>query len=83
MRPESVDWFGVFCYICIMSDSKKKKELHRVHVIVTDSSGTDELIFRIVVPPDSTTDKEMEWRMEWLKGYGTYGIESDKIIKES
>ncbi len=64
-----------------MSD-KKKKELRRVRVTVTDSAGTDEWTYRIIVPPDSTTEKEMGWRMEWLKDFGTYGIVSDTLIKE-
>jgi hypothetical protein len=64
-----------------MSD-KKKKELRRVRVSVTDSNGTDIETYRIIVPPDSTTEKEMEWRMEYLKGFGTWGIESDNLIKE-
>ena len=49
---------------------------------VTDSSGTNIDTYRIIVHPDSTTEKEMEWRMEYLKGFGTWGIESDTLIKE-
>lgn len=50
--------------------------------MITDSTGTEDCTYRIIVPPDSTTEKEMEWRMEWLKGFGTYSIDSDKLIKE-
>ena len=49
---------------------------------VTDSNGTDIETYRIIVPPESTTEKEMEWRMEYTKGFGTWGIESDTLIKE-
>ena len=63
-------------------DQKKKKELRKVVISVTDASGTDFDTYRVVVPSDSTTEKEMEWRMEYLKGFGTWGIESDNLIME-
>lgn len=61
---------------------EKKKELHRVHVMITLPGGTEEWVYRVIVPPESSVDAEMEWRMDWLNGFGTYGIVSDTLIKE-
>ena len=63
-------------------DETKTKELRKVVVSITDSSGTAMETYRIIVPSDSTTEKEMEWRLDFLKGFATWGIESDHFMRK-
>ena len=70
-----------------MSDDLKKdlpkvKELRHVVVVYTGFSDVMEEHYRIIVPPDSTVEKEMAWRMEWLDPeIAKWRIDSDKLIR--
>ena len=63
-------------------EEHKKKELHKVRVFITDDTGTSLETYRVIVSPDTTVEQEIEWRLEWIRGFGTWGIESDILIKE-
>lgn len=51
-----------------MSKETSKKQLRQVTVSISiDGRFAGEEVYRIIVPSDSTSEAEMEWRMEWLK----------------
>ena len=64
-----------------MADNSKK-QLRKVTVEITDGRQTGEDTYRIIVPSDSTTKKEMEWRMEFLDGIATWTIIEDELVRE-
>jgi hypothetical protein len=64
-------------------DLPKVKELRNVVVVYTGFSDVMEEHYRIIVPPDSTVEKEMAWRMEWLDPeIAKWRIDSDKLIRK-
>lgn len=64
-------------------DLPKVKELRHVVVVYTGFSDVMEEHYRIIVPSDSTVEKEMAWRMEWLDPeIAKWRIESDKLIRK-
>ncbi len=64
-----------------MADTSKK-QLRKVTVSITDGMQSGEDTYRIIVPSDSTTKKEMEWRMEFLDGIATWTIIEDELVRE-
>ena len=64
-----------------MADTRKK-QLRKVTVSITDGRQSGEDTYRIIVPSDSTTKKEMEWRMEFLDGIAKWDIIEDELVRE-
>jgi hypothetical protein len=66
----------------VEKDLPKVKELRHVVVVYTGFSDVMEEHYRIIVPPDSTVEKEMAWRMDWLDPeIAKWRIDSDKLIR--
>lgn len=66
----------------VEKDTPKVKELRHVVIVYTGVSVVMEEHYRIIVPPVSTVEKEMAWRMEWLDPeIAKWRIESDKLIR--
>ena len=67
----------------VEKDLPKVKELRHVVIVYAGFSDVMEEHYRIIVPPDSTVEKEMAWRMEWLDPeIAKWRIESDKLIRK-
>lgn len=67
----------------VEKDTPKVKELRHVVIVYTGFSDVMEEHYRIIVPPDSTVEKEMAWRMDWLDPeIAKWRIESDKLIRK-
>ena len=67
----------------VEKDTNTPKELRHVVIVYTGVSDVMEEHYRIIVPPDSTVEKEMAWRMEWLSPeVAKWRIESDKLIRK-
>lgn len=75
-----MDVFSKICYIFGMAENKK--QLRKVTVAITDGRQSGEDVYRIVVPENSTTQKEMDWRMEFLEGIADWTIMSDELVRE-
>lgn len=67
-----------------MSEAKKKQVRK---VTVSFRQGGNEFgdeVYKVVVDSDSTVDKEIDWRLEFLKDEPgmSWRIDSDELIKE-
>lgn len=64
---------------------EKKKQVRKVSVcIVKDGMVVDELVYKVVVPPESTVDAEIASRLEYLKDEPglSWHVSLDELIRE-
>lgn len=64
---------------------EKKKQVRKVSVgILNNGNIVGEEVYKVVVAPDSTVDKELAWRLAHLKDEQgmSWTIDSDDLIRE-
>lgn len=64
---------------------EKKKQVRKVSVdILNNGTVVGEEVYKVVVAPDSTVDKEISWRLAHIKDEQgmSWKIDSDDLIRE-
>ena len=64
---------------------EKKKQVRKVSVDILENGNiVGEEVYKVVVAPDSTVDKEIAWRLSHVKDVPgmSWKIDSDDLIRE-